>query len=530
MIFYEGNFKKRKTFIKPGRVEFFLSVILSIADVICVSYYPYLLSLIIDNYKNILDKNIYWIIFTFILSIVMILVVQYLNKIVKNRYERKIKTKLREKLFSSVLESHYEDFNKKRIEDYSSLILNEVNDVYTLFFENLIYNVNSIIRLITYTVVLLFFSWQMCIVIMGSLVFVAMLPFITGKKFDYYSKNFAYSRANYVSHIEEYLNAFSIYNSDNIELFEKLHDDFLLDLQSKRLSLADYRSKVQIISGASLYIQLIICFVIGIIFALNNIITFGIFASSLVYVEYVSSYSSNIVDEILEIKSSKEFLNRIFNVLNLDSKLEKTEKKYPYFHDKDKISLSNISYRIDDKILLKPISIKFDLNKKYLITGDNGSGKSTLLKIIVGLLRPSTGNIAYPKRISNSNCISYIPQDRYLFEGTILENILLFKRSSYEEVMEITELCKSLNLNLDLDYQVRKAGTNLSGGEKAKICLIRGLLNKKEILVIDEPLNDVDISSQKDIINILDKFTGTLIVVGHGMKEDIFDDIFYIKT
>lgn len=521
--------KDVRQFIKPGRVEFFLSIVLSIADVICVSYYPYLLSLIIDNYKNMLYKNVYWIISTFIFSIIMILVVQYLNKIVKNRYEKKIKTKLREKLFSSILESHYEDFNKKRIEDYSSLILNEVNDVYTLFFENLIYNVNSIIKLITYTIVLLFFSWQMCIVIMGSLVFVAMLPFITGKKFDYYSKNFADSRANYISHIEEYLNAFILYDRNNIGYFEKLHDNFLLDLQSKRLSLADYRSGVQIISGASLYIQLIICFVIGIIFTLNNIISFGVFASSLVYVEYVSSYSSNIVDEILEIKSSKEFLNRILKVLNLESKLEK--KKNLYFSNEDKISISNVSYRIDDKILLRPISLTFDLNKKYLITGDNGSGKSTLLKIIVGLLNPSTGRIIYPKKIYDHNkLISYIPQDRYLFEGTILENILLFETPTDQGVKEIKKICKSINLNLDLNYKVRKSGINLSGGEKAKICLIRGLLNKKEIFVIDEPLNDVDISSQRDILHILDKFNKTLIVVGHGMKKDIFDEIIYIKV
>lgn len=369
----------------------------------------------------------------------------------------------------------------------------------------------------------------MCIVIMGSLVFVAMLPFITGKKFDYYSKNFADSRANYISHIEEYLNAFILYDRNNIEQFEKLHDNFLLDLQSKRLSLADYRSGIQIISGASLYIQLIICFVIGIIFTLNNIISFGVFASSLVYVEYVSSYSSNIVDEILEIKSSKEFLNRILKVLNLESKLEK--KKNLYFSNEDKISISNVSYRIDDKILLRPISLTFDLNKKYLITGDNGSGKSTLLKIIVGLLNPSTGRIIYPKKIYDHNkLISYIPQDRYLFEGTILENILLFETPTDQGVKEIKKICKSINLNLDLNYKVRKSGINLSGGEKAKICLIRGLLNKKEIFVIDEPLNDVDISSQRDILHILDKFNKTLIVVGHGMKKDIFDEIIYIKV
>lgn len=524
--------KNAHQFIKPAKKEFFLSIILSIMEVLCVSYYPYLLRYIIDNYQKVNKQNIIWIISSFIFSIFLILTILYFNKIVKNKYEYKIKSNLRRKIFTSIIEMPYENFSENRIENFTSLIINDLNDFYTYFCENLIYNVNSIIMLITYTICLYFFSWEMCLLIMGSLIFVFAIPFISGKKFEILNKNFINSRANYLSHIDEYMNAHSIYSKDEINHFKTLHDKHLQDAQDKKLKLANYRSLTQIISGSSLYIQLIICFSIGLILAVNSKISFGIFTSSLIYVEYVASYSTNIVDELLEIKSAKEYLTRIQQVLNQKNRfIELDSDKNRIFQKvSNKIILNDVSYIKDNRIILQKISMTIEKSKKYLITGENGSGKTTLLKIVAGLLTPSTGQIIYPINfVYDNNTITYIPQDRFLFEGTVLENIILFFEPTKQDINMINRLCEMLNLTLSLNSQVNKNGQNLSGGEKAKICLIRGLLNKSKIYIIDEPLNDVDDSSRNEILNVLSKLNKTLIVVSHGIEKKIFDEIITIK-
>lgn len=527
-----GILKNAHQFIKPSKKEFFLSIILSIMEVLCVSYYPYLLRYIIDNYQKVNKQNIIWIISSFIFSIFLILITLYFNKIVKNKYEYKIKSNLRRKIFTSIIEMPYENFSENRIENFTSLIINDLNDFYTFCCENLIYNVNSIIMLITYTICLYFFSWEMCLLIMGSLIFVFAVPFISGKKFEILNKNFISSRANYLSHIDEYMNAHCIYSKDEINRFKTLHDKHLQDAQGKKLKLANYRSLTQIISGSSLYIQLIICFSIGLILAVNNKISFGIFTSSLIYVEYVASYSTNIVDELLEIKSVKEYLTRIQQVLNQRNRfIELDSDKNRIFQKvSNKIILNGVSYIKDNKIILQKISMTIEKSKKYLITGENGSGKTTLLKILAGLLTPTTGQIIYPINfVYDNNTITYIPQDRFLFEGTVLENIILFFQPTKQDINMINSLCEMLNLTLSLNNQVNKNGQNLSGGEKAKICLIRGLLNKSKIYIIDEPLNDVDDTSRNEILNVLSQLNATLIVVSHGIEKKIFDEIITIK-
>lgn len=519
--------KNVKQFIRPGRRYFILSIILSILDVIFLSYYPFLLTWVIDNYLKLKTEDIIWILFTFTLSIVLTLLVQYLNKIVKNKYELMVKKNLRNEMFKSISHMEFETFSTHRIEDYMSLIVNDLNDLYSLLFENLIYNVNSIIMLVTYTIILLFFSWQMCLTIMGSLIFVFVLPLITGKKFDALSKDFADSRANYMSKTEEYLKAHQIFNKNNIRRIMDLHGHTLNDMQSKNQNLSDYRSGVQVISGASLYIQLVICFTVGIILVLNGVISIGVFASALIYVEYVSSYSSNIIDEILEMKSSKEYLDRINSVLNKKNRFErKPNGTYLYSEESNVIKLKNIGYSSSGKILLNPVSVNINLSEKYLIIGENGSGKSTLIKIIAGLLNPTMGQLVFPQNFEyTEENITYIPQDRLLFEGSILQNILFFKDVSNDELSYVKELSKSLRLNLDLNTWVKKSGANLSGGEKAKICLIRGLINKSKLILIDEPLNDADISSQNDILKTILNLDCCVVLISHGVDEGLVNHI-----
>lgn len=161
----------------------------------------------------------------------------------------------------------------------------------------------------------------------------------------------------------------------------------------------------------------------------------------------------------------------------------------------------------------------------YVILGSNGSGKSTLLSIISGLYQLSSGNILYDgKEFNNTtrNSISILVQKPYLFRTTSYENIvsgLKFKKVNYEE----TKLrIKKYMRYFDVEPLLNKKSNWLSGGERAKIALLRTAVLETEVTMLDEPTSAMDIeSSIKAEKLIKDMAAGgrTVIMVTHDVYQ-----------
>lgn len=295
-----------------------------------------------------------------------------------------------------------------------------------------------------------------------------------------------------------------------------MYREQLVRMQKSEYALAKYRSFVQVFSGATLYLQLILCFVAGLLFSYFGIMSIGVFASSLLYVEYVAQHSTNMVNDFLEVRSSKTYRSKCMEFLNLPCEQECADS-----NDFETLCLQNVCFQIEDREILHNLSYQFVKGKKYLITGANGSGKSTLLKMLAGLTKPSSGKLLFNgEEQYNHNAVSYVPQKRYVFEGSLLDNVSLFdKNLSQAQREKIVSLCDMVHLNYPLDYSIARNGENLSGGEVAKICLIRELYREKSLLFIDEPMNDIDDRSEEDILNLLLHLDKTIIMVAHGLSS-----------
>jgi ABC-type polar amino acid transport system, ATPase component len=161
----------------------------------------------------------------------------------------------------------------------------------------------------------------------------------------------------------------------------------------------------------------------------------------------------------------------------------------------------------------------------YVILGSNGSGKSTLLSCISGLLKPSDGNILYDgKELNNSirNSISILVQKPYLFRKTSYENIisgLKFKKMNKEEI--------DVRLEKYLHYfavtpLLNKKSFWLSGGERAKIALLRTAVLETEVTMMDEPTAAMDIESSikaEKLIKDMAEKERTVIIVTHDVYQ-----------
>lgn len=192
------------------------------------------------------------------------------------------------------------------------------------------------------------------------------------------------------------------------------------------------------------------------------------------------------------------------------------------------LEFQNVNYFSDDKTIINGISLKINKGDYIYIVGPSGGGKSTFLKLCCHLISPTKGNIFYKgKNLLDYNPmelrkeISYTFQTPYLFGDRIVENIEFpFKiRNSqvdYEKVYSLMELFK---INKDF---LQNEVTNLSGGEKQRIALIRNLLFKPEILLLDEVTSALDKENTEiveEAISELNKEGVTILWVTHNLEQ-----------
>ena len=160
------------------------------------------------------------------------------------------------------------------------------------------------------------------------------------------------------------------------------------------------------------------------------------------------------------------------------------------------------------------------------IFGKSGSGKTTIFDLLIKLYQPTYGEILFNNininKYNNSDWrskISYVTQEPILFTGTLRENIMLDKKYSDQQILEV---CLIANLNdflrnkNGLDTKIEDNGINLSGGQKRRIAIARSLISDPYLVIIDEATNSLDELSEQNIIKKLKQFKKlTVIIVSH---------------
>lgn len=284
---------------------------------------------------------------------------------------------------------------------------------------------------------------------------------------------------------------------------------------------------------------LIILFV-GSLLVLNAHMTIGSLIAFNSLLVYFTSPLKNIVDMDSNLKEAKDALSRILEILIKKDNIGKV------YHDNiHNIEYKNLSYSYDDyNLVLSNINLKIKNKEKILIIGDSGSGKSTLLKLLMKFHKVKRNclfidNIDindYSEKCIKDN-ICYISQNEMLFTDSLYNNLCLNRDVSDEDIEEVLNLCyiKDIfkNSNLGINTLIEENGFNLSGGEKQRIVLGRGLLKPFNILIIDEGLNQVDISLERKILkNIFKKYQDkTIIVISHRLENmDLFSRVIKFKT
>ncbi|MDT8715967.1 ATP-binding cassette domain-containing protein [Clostridium sp. 19966] len=192
------------------------------------------------------------------------------------------------------------------------------------------------------------------------------------------------------------------------------------------------------------------------------------------------------------------------------------------------LEFQNTFFINDNKTILKDITMSINQGDYISVVGPSGSGKSTFLKLCCHLISPTKGTIIYKNKsimehnpIELRKNIAYCFQTPYLFGETVMDNIYFpYQIRGIKVDLKRAEELLTL-FNLDKEY-LEKDVKNLSGGEKQRIALIRTLLSKPEILLLDEITSALDVNNTlivENVIKLLNQNGTTIIWITHNPEQ-----------
>lgn len=246
---------------------------------------------------------------------------------------------------------------------------------------------------------------------------------------------------------------------------------------------------------------------------------------------YFTNPLENIINLQTKLQTAHVANNRLNEVYLVHSEFEEEKPIKELSQTPSTITFEKVSYKYGyGRDILSEIDLEIPAYSKVAIVGISGSGKTTLAKMMVNFYETNTGEV----RLNSTNMnqidktalrrhVNYLPQQPYVFNGTILENLLLGAKegTTQEDILravEIAEIRADIE-NMPLNYQTELTsdGAGISGGQKQRIALARALLTDAPVLILDEATSSLDILTEKKIIDNLMKLNKTIIFIAHRL-------------
>jgi len=257
------------------------------------------------------------------------------------------------------------------------------------------------------------------------------------------------------------------------------------------------------------------------------------------------SQASILLMRFNSVKASYKELNAIM----LSNSEQSFDTKYlPKYSLDGSIKFENVSFEYDEgKPVLADVSFEIKPKDKIAIVGVIGSGKTTISKLIMGLYQQSKGNI-YVDNFHLSQIhpydlranVGYVPQDIFLFNGTIMENILLNPLVKVDSKEGLKTAIKVSGIDYHfggkedgLNTHVGEGGKKVSGGQKQAIAIARAFANNPPVILMDEPLSMMDKMTSYQFLTRLKEYTEdkTLIIISHQLSVlNIVDKVMYMDN
>lgn len=470
----------------------------------------------------------------FVTLTILSVISQLFSKVLFSKLGEQIVFELRTKMFNHILKLPYDYFVNNKAGDIITRIISDPINVRQTVSAALVDFVTSMLTIVGVLTWLFIVDWKLTLIMLPIIPIFIVIFMIVNKKINLYSQKTQALVSHSTSITQESITGIidiKVLNAKNYILnkFEKV---------AKKLASVSVKKNVFMDSANSMGQFLLIPYqavIIGIggyWFIKTGQPSIGTLFAYTNFMGVLIQPSLKLIFVISQIAQSNASFNRIYEIFDV---LEENDAGLALDALDGNISFNNVSYKVEEKTILKEISTVINPNDKVLIKGKTGSGKTTFVKLLTRLIAPSTGNITIDGiDISELSVTSlrrhviFIPQETYLFNTTIKDNLILGEKDVSDDF--VVDCCKKAQIhaqinNLDNGYNtiVQERGKNFSAGERQRLAIARALIHDAGIIIMDEPTANLDSKTAKNFYSMVENslFDKTVIIVSHGEVDGL---------
>lgn len=303
---------------------------------------------------------------------------------------------------------------------------------------------------------------------------------------------------------------------------------YRLELENAKLQ-GWFYSGGQLISSAVFLSSL--CF--GALFVSKNVMTVGALLTFINLVNHLVYPLTGLAGQWAGFQRSVAAVERLLTVLDQPVDSADLPKFIPSFSLSKTIEFQNVSFSYDERTqVFHQFSLTIPAGKVTALVGPSGGGKSTLLNLLQGFYKPQSGRILIGGEPMEAMTLSelrsamaYVPQETFLFAGSIRDNLLFARPGIREEEMieaSVSANCHGFISSLPEGYdtEIGERGTKLSGGQKQRIAIARALLKDAPILLLDEATSALDSGTENQVKKALNQLMKgrTTLVIAHRLS------------
>jgi ABC-type multidrug transport system fused ATPase/permease subunit len=463
------------------------------------------------------------------------LVLGLMNTMLKSMYINKSLNLMKRAYIDQLLEQDITQLQKDHTVKYLSNLTNDFDRYEEKFLKNVLRIIEMTMFFIMAVVLIATINVYLVVIAFALLVIFVTLSSKTSKRVQKTEKKKSESLQKYTDVINETLNGFEIIKQHQLE--NERYDLFFRSAVAVQNDNYAVDVKTTQVDAFNSFVQTLILFGLiasGLLYARSTEVSLGsiiVIVSSFGYIMWPLQEFSHLISQM---KGILQVLDEF--VINLTRPVYNRPFSVDEFRQ---IQFNNCSLGYeDDEAILLDVNLSINSKEKVLIVGISGAGKSTILKTIRQSIMPKSGsvtlddlNIFEIKPINYYRLFTSVDQIGFIFNGTVKENISLYQALDEEFI--------SLALNrvglsqMKLDLKLKNNGSNVSGGQRARLMLARAICLNTDVILCDEIFANLEQSIAHDIEKDLLSLDKTIINVSHIIFKDhlkLYDKIFVVEN
>ena len=534
--------KKLKKYIKKYYLLIILNMVLAmVSSIVSVSPLILVKRLVDQGILGSNEKDILYAAGGMICLAVIGAILIYWNGILSVIISSSIYKNITDDLYVKIQSLDMEYFSRTKIGELMIKVLNDPSNVNYLIIES--FNmVSEVFRAVVCLIIAFYKDWKLTL---GVLV-IAPILMVTVKRYSKKLKKSGRARQEATgtlnSKLQETLSGIRVIKAFAMEK-EEIKDFKKKSMELKRVALksARYTSKSSAISEAINYIMVAMLLMFGGFRVLRgNHFTTGDFITIVGAISSMYTPVKRAISRYNEISMNIPSIGRIFEILDVVPEIADAPDCVKFEEFRSDITFENVDFRYkdNDEKILKNINLVAKKGETVALVGNSGGGKSTLVNLIprffdvdAGMITIDGINVKNYKIKSLRKKIGIVPQETFLFGGTVLENIKYGnQKASVEEIIEAAKKANAHEfiekLEQGYETEIGERGVKLSGGQKQRISIARAILENPQILILDEATSALDNESEQLVQDALEKLMKgkTTFVIAHRLSTIINSD------